>query len=185
IPYKVSIIPFLDDLDETARVIGAVNAIKISRINGVIHTKGFNADAPGFELTLTEISIGCKALILGTGGASKAVAFALEKKEIPYTFVSRKPGEGKTISYNKLNQDIIGENLLIINTTPLGMYPETNYFPDIPYQYLTQAHFLYDLIYNPPETAFLQKGRLMGAQTMNGYQMLENQANLAYGIFTE
>ncbi len=185
IPYKVSIIPFLDDLDETARAIGAVNTIKISRINGAIHTKGFNTDAPGFELTLTENFRGCKALILGTGGASKAVAFALKNKEIPFIFVSRKPREANMISYNKLNEDIIRKHLLIINTTPLGMYPETNRFPDIPYQYLTPAHILYDIIYNPPETAFLQKGKSMSAQTINGYQMLENQANQAYRIFTE
>jgi len=185
IPYKEKIIPFLDEMDETAHLIGAVNTIKISRNDGNIRTKGFNTDAQGFELTLTDTLAGCKALILGSGGASKAVAFALGKKKIKFTFVSRNRHEANMINYSKLNREIIREHLLIINTTPLGMYPEIDYFPEIPYQFLTSEHFLYDLIYNPRETAFLRKGTAMSARTMNGYQMLDNQANLAYRIFTE
>jgi shikimate dehydrogenase len=183
IPFKERIIPFLDELDPTAREIGAVNTIVIERDNGLIRTKGFNTDAGGFYITLKDQIKQCNALILGTGGASKAVAFALGKLQIPCSFVSRTKTGPNIHSYNKLTVELIYSNKLIINTTPLGMYPELTLFPDIPYQGITKDHLLYDLIYNPEETHFLKQGRYMNARTMNGRNMLINQAELAYRIF--
>lgn len=183
IPYKEKIIPYLDELDPVAIEIGAVNTIIISRKNGSVHTKGFNTDADGFYLTLKDEISECKALILGTGGAAKAVAYALTKLEIPYTFVSRKTTGSGFCSYDELNIEIIKCNKLIINTSPLGMYPDITTFPPIPFHALDQDHFLYDLVYNPEETMFLKKGKAMHARTMNGKSMLINQAELAYEIF--
>lgn len=183
IPYKETIIPYLDDLDVTAREIGAVNTIKIVRENENIRTKGFNTDVGGFLLTLTDHIIRSNALILGTGGASKAVAYALKNMHISYSFVSRKNKGTDIISYDELTVDIIRHNKLIINTTPLGMYPDIKLIPQIPYQGLTKDHFLYDLIYNPEETGFIKQGKAMNTGTMNGKQMLINQAELAYEIF--
>ncbi len=183
IPYKEKIIPYLDELDPVAMEIGAVNTIMISRKNGSVRTKGFNTDAGGFYLTLKDQVNDCKALILGTGGAAKSVAHALNKLAISYTFVSRKAKGPGIYSYNELNVEIINYNKLIINTSPLGMYPDVTTFPPIPYHALGQDHFLYDLIYNPEETLFLKKGKAMHARTMNGQQMLVNQAELAYEIF--
>lgn len=184
VPYKEKIIPYLDLLDETARSIGAVNTIQVIRKNGMILTKGFNTDAPGFLQTLTNHIPQGPALILGTGGGAKAVAHALKEKNIRFEFVSRdKKGSG-IISYNDLSFDLICNHLLIVNTTPLGMYPDTDKFPPIPYHYLSGCHYLYDLIYNPEETEFIKRGKTMSAQTMNGRQMLINQAELSYKIFT-
>ena len=185
IPYKEKIIPYLDELDETARLIGAVNTIRITRKNGTILTKGFNTDAPGFLQTLTDRVLQHKALILGTGGGAKAVAYSLQKKNIPFTFVSRKKVGSGIISYPDLTFNGIREHLLIINTTPLGMYPDTDQFPPIPFHYLSENHYLYDLIYNPEESEFIKKGKAMNAQAMNGLQMLINQAVLALRIFNE
>lgn len=183
IPYKEKIIPYLDELDPVALEIGAVNTIMISRKNGSVRTKGFNTDTGGFYLTLKDQVNECKALILGTGGAAKAVAYALTKFEIPYTFVSRNAKGSGICSYNELNIQVIKYNKLIINTSPLGMYPDVTTFPPIPYHALGKDHFLYDLIYNPEETMFLKKGKAMHTRTMNGKQMLVNQAELAYEIF--
>jgi len=184
IPYKERIIPYLDQLDETARQIGAVNTIKITREKGHIHTKGFNTDAAGFYLTVKDHIKRSNALILGTGGASKAVAFALQNLQIRYSFVSRNPRGAGTLSYNELTVDIIKDNKFIINTTPVGMYPNAGDCPPIPYDAIGKDHFLYDLIYNPEETGFIRQGKIRHAQTMNGMQMLINQADLAYEIFT-
>ncbi|MEI7501129.1 MAG: shikimate dehydrogenase [Bacteroidota bacterium] len=183
IPYKEKIIPYLDDLNETACQIGAVNTIKIIRENEKIHTIGFNTDAGGFLKTLTDQIPRGKALILGTGGASKAVAWALKKSDIRFSFVSRTNKGPGIISYDELTVEIVQNNKLIINTTPLGMYPDTEQFPPLPYDGLTKDHFLYDLIYNPEETRFIKIGRAMNVPTMNGKQMLINQAELAYEIF--
>lgn len=183
IPYKEKIIPYLDELDETARSVGAVNTITIVRKNGKILTKGFNTDAYGFLQTITDRMQQGPALILGTGGGAKAVAHALKEKNIRFDFVSRKNEGPGIISYNDLTFDLISNHLLLINTTPLGMYPDVDKFPPIPYQYLTAKHFLYDLIYNPEETEFMQRGKAMKAQTINGRQMLINQAEFSYEIF--
>jgi len=182
IPFKEKIIPYLDDLDETARQIGAVNTIRIQREKGNIRTTGFNTDAAGFLRTLDQVPA-WNALILGTGGASKAVAYALKSKNIQFSFVSRKSNGPGIISYDKLTIEVMHYNKLIINTTPVGMYPNQDQIPPIPYDYLTGDHFLYDLIYNPEETGFIKQGKLRNTRTMNGMQMLINQAELAYQIF--
>lgn len=183
IPYKEKIIPFLDELDPVAQEIGAVNTIMINREFGSVRAKGFNTDAGGFYLTLKDQVSQCKALILGTGGASKAIAYALTKLKIPFTFVSRKAKGSGICSYDELTVDIIKYNKLIINTSPLGMYPDIATYPTIPYHALDKDHFLYDLVYNPEETMFLKKGKAMQTRTMNGKQMLVKQAELAYEIF--
>jgi shikimate dehydrogenase len=184
IPYKEKIIPFLDEVDERAQAIGAVNTIKISRRDGRLHAKGFNTDSPGFRQTLEGLTPGCSALILGTGGAAKAVAYALRESGVPYTYVSRIPYASGMLSYDDLDQETIRKNLLIVNTTPLGMHPDIESYPAIPFQHLTTQHLLYDLVYNPPLTEFLKKGAFMMSRTINGQQMLENQAELSYRIFT-
>ncbi len=183
IPYKEKIIPYLDEMDETAQQIGAVNTIKIIRKNGMNWTKGFNTDADGFYLTLKDQVKYDNALIIGNGGASKAVAFALKKLGVRYTFVSRTKRGPDIIPYIELTIDIIKHNELIINTTPLGMYPDIDQLPQIPYLGLTPDHLCYDLIYNPEETGFIKQGKAMNSRTMNGKQMLLNQAELAYEIF--
>jgi len=183
IPYKVSIIPYLDELDDTARSVGAVNTIQLRRINGVFHSKGFNTDANGFFLTLTDAVPKGPALILGTGGGARAVAHALNRKNIPFKFVSRNISRPGIVTYKDLTREVIGPHLFIINTTPLGMYPDFGGYPPIPYKFLTGDHCLYDLIYNPEETEFIKRGTSMKASTMNGLQMLFNQAELSCNIF--
>lgn len=180
IPYKESIINYLDELSEEAEIIGAVNAIKVS--SGKL--KGFNTDYIGFLRSLIPLlePQHQKALILGTGGASKAIQFGLEKLEINYQFVSRAPGENK-ISYTDLTEEIIDQCKLIINTTPLGMYPEVDTAPDIPYAQLTEQHLLYDLTYNPEETLFIRRGKEQDARCKNGYEMLVLQAEEAWRIW--
>src|ERR1051326_1081269 len=176
IPHKESVIKFLDEIDETAKKIGAVNCIRIS------DRKGFNTDAFGFEHSLKPLlkPHHTHALILGTGGASKAVAYILGKSKIKFKYVSMTKGN---ISYSALSRSLIEENTLIINTTPLGMFPDINECPDIPYEYLTPKHLLYDLTYNPEETLFLKKGKEKGAQIKNGLEMLHLQAEEAWRIW--
>lgn len=181
IPYKEAVISFLDELDEETARIGAVNVI---RIEGG-RTKGFNSDYQGFKKSL-ENFLGAagwvQALVLGTGGASKAVNAALRHLQIPYQVVSRQPGQG-LITYADLSPDLLEAYSLIINTTPLGTYPNTETCPDLPYQALGPQHFLFDLVYNPAETVFLRKGREAGAKTQNGYEMLVLQAEAAWQIW--
>lgn len=183
IPYKETIMDYLDELDETARLVGAVNTIKFCS-NG--HLKGYNTDVIGFEQTLRPIlkSYHQKALVLGTGGASKAVAFVLRQLNIDFKFVSRT----KTIdclAYSDLSQTIMSEYLLIVNTTPLGMFPNIHTKPPIPYQWLSDQYLLYDLVYNPLKTEFLQAGEEYGATVQNGLPMLRAQAEASYLIWTE
>ena len=180
IPYKEKIIPFLDELDETAANIGAVNTIKFSNGKEI----GYNSDAYGFEMSLKPLlkQHHTKALILGTGGASKAVEYVLRKLGISFQYVSRNKNE-KAISYEELNEAIIQHSKLIINTTPIGMYPNIDTAPDIPYNVLTEKHLLYDLVYNPEETLFLKKGKEKGAQTKNGLEMLYLQAERSWEIW--
>jgi shikimate dehydrogenase len=182
IPYKESIIAYLDEVDEQAAEIAAVNTIKILKNNKL---KGFNTDVFGFEKSLKSCWRGDekKALILGTGGASKAVAFVLKKLGIAYLFVSRSPGKPGTISYASLNEAVIREHDMIINCSPLGTYPDLDAKPDLPYEHLTKRHLLYDLIYNPDKTAFLQMGEKAGATIMNGRLMLELQAEKSWEIW--
>lgn len=188
IPYKEKVIPFLNKLSPEAEAIGAVNTIKINRLEGDMYfyeLTGYNTDYIGFKNSLEPLlkpEVHKSALILGTGGASKAVAFALSIMGIEWTYVSRSKSEGR-ISYDELSADIIYENKLIINTTPLGTYPDVNNCPDIPYSQLTEQHLLYDLVYNPEETLFLKQGKEHGAVIKNGEEMLELQALEAWKIW--
>jgi len=182
IPYKEKVIPFLDKLDKTARKIGAVNTVKLTKRGNL---KGFNSDVVGFEKSIMPLlkSHHKKALILGTGGASKAIAYALKRNDIKYIFVSRNPEGRKEISYDKLNEDIIKKYAIIINSTPLGTSPNIEKCPDIPYQYISEKHILFDLIYNPAITTFLSKGKAKGATIKNGLEMLELQAEESWRIW--
>ncbi len=183
IPFKLSILAELDETDLSALSAGAVNTIRIFRDSGTVRLKGFNTDTDGFRGILPA-PVGHKsALVLGTGGASKAVAAVLKEAGIPFSTVSRKPVERGALSYGEMTGRIIQNNTLIINATPLGMFPETNTFPPIPYRYLTERHLLVDLVYNPPETLFLKFGREQGAKVINGLGMLEIQAQKSLEIF--
>jgi shikimate dehydrogenase len=182
IPYKEQIIPFLDRIEKAALQIGAVNCIHIA--NG--QSAGYNTDYIAFRETLKPL-LGAqheKALVLGTGGAAKAVAFALSQLDIPFRFVSRTKQAGH-FTYSDLGAPQMREYKLIINTTPLGMSPATASCPDIPYALLSGDHLLYDLIYNPNQTLFLKKGSRQGAQIKNGHDMLVAQAEASWRIWEE
>lgn len=182
-PYKESIIPFLDKISQKATQIGAVNVIRFTA-NGKL--KGYNSDYFGFKKSLEPLLLPHhkKALILGTGGASKAVAFALQELDILYTFVSREAGHG-LIDYNRINATTFDNYQIIINCTPLGTSPDTKAFPPIPYEYFTDMHLAYDLIYNPAETQFLKKAKKKGAAIKNGLEMLSLQAEKAWKIWNK
>ncbi|WP_318311362.1 shikimate dehydrogenase family protein [Flagellimonas crocea] len=182
IPYKQDVIPYLDELDDEAREIGAVNTIQFSK-NGLI---GFNTDAYGFQKSLQPFlkPHHNRALILGTGGASKAVRFVLDQLGIANSYVSRQKKQGQ-FTYSELEKDLIEENTLIINCTPLGTYPNIEEKPAIPYEHITKRHLLYDLIYNPEKTSFLASGETKGATICNGLKMLEQQAEKAWQIWNE
>ncbi|WP_088323246.1 shikimate dehydrogenase family protein [Polaribacter tangerinus] len=182
IPYKEAVLPYLEMLDDTAKDIGAVNTIKIVK-NGQL--KGYNSDVVGFTKSIIPLIKEHHkfALILGTGGASKAVAYGLHKLGISYKFVSRKPSKANEISYSSLSEQVLKKYQLIVNCTPLGTSPEIEKYPDIPYQYLTNLHLLYDLIYNPVLSTFLSKGKAQGAIVKNGYEMLELQAEESWRIW--
>lgn len=181
IPYKQAVIPFLDSLNKNAKAIGAVNTIKVTKKGKL---KGYNTDFYGFKKSITPHlkPNHTKALILGTGGASKAIAFALTKLGIDYNFVSRSSANAD-FSYKILTRNIIEDHSIIINCTPLGTHPNISEKPPIPYQYITKKHLLYDLIYNPEETAFLKSGKEKGAGICNGLKMLEFQAEKAWKIW--
>jgi shikimate dehydrogenase len=181
-PHKVTVIPYLDEIDSVAAEIGAVNCIVIK--DG--YKKGYNTDATGFEQSLNALlqSQHTQALILGTGGSSQAVAYALSQLGIPYKKVSRYAGKAE-LTYDRLTDDIIASHKLIINTTQQGMYPLVDAAPLIPYESITDQHLLYDVIYNPQETKFLQLGREQGAVTKNGFEMLQLQAEAAWAIWNK
>lgn len=183
IPYKEAVIPFLDKLSKKAALIGAVNTIRITKKGKL---KGYNTDYYGFKKSLQPLlqPHHKKALILGTGGASKGVAFALEELGILYTFVSRNEKEN-AISYDLINATTFDNYQIIINSTPVGTSPNTEAFPLIPYEYFTEKHIAYDLIYNPAETQFLKKAAAQGAQTKNGLDMLIFQAEKAWKIWNK
>lgn len=183
IPYKEKVMSYLDKIEENAAIIGAVNTIKVIDNKTLF---GYNTDYLGFEESLKSF-LPLKennALILGTGGASKAVGFALKNLGFKVLLVSRERSPN-AIAYSDLDKAIIEENLLIVNCTPLGTFPNTTISPPIPYKYLTQDHLLYDLIYNPAETKFLKQGKEYGSQTKNGLEMLEIQAEKAWMIWNE
>jgi shikimate dehydrogenase len=185
IPYKISVIPLLDEVDETAKVAGAVNTIRIVYRNGNQYLTGYNTDVYGFEQSLEPLLRpgDTKALILGTGGAAKAVKYVLDTFGIQSRFVSRTADKG-AMTYTDLNKEIIKEHSIIINTTPLGMYPDIQNAPAIPYEAINSGHLLYDLVYNPEITLFLQKGVQAGARVKNGLEMLYLQAEKAWEIWT-
>ena len=182
IPYKQAVIPFLDEFSEAAKEIGAVNCIRL-RDNRL---KGHNTDVIGFRRSLEPLlkPHHTKALILGAGGAAKAVKFALKQLGIHYTEVSRKYFDG-TIAYEAIDEAVMQSHPLIINTTPLGMYPNVAEAPPIPYHFITSDHLLYDLIYNPAETQFMQNGAARGAAVKNGHEMLILQAEASWEIWNE
>jgi shikimate dehydrogenase len=184
IPHKKNVIPFLNLLDDTAQKVGAVNTIRVNRQEGSIFLEGFNTDVNGFAASLTPLLTPRMntALVLGSGGASLAVRYVLDTLGIRYTLVGREAENGK-IGYSRLNDDLIAENLLIINTTPLGTAPQTDEIPPIPFTAVGPDHLLFDLIYNPPVTRFLSEGVKKGAKTKNGYEMLVLQAEKAWEIW--
>jgi shikimate dehydrogenase len=181
IPYKQSVIKYLDEVKGDALKIAAVNTIKVTEDNRLV---GYNTDVYGFQKSIEPLlkSHHKKALILGTGGASKAVAYALEKLEIDFNVVSRNSSDGNLL-YSNLSKQIIDEHTVIINCTPLGTYPNIEYSPNIPYEFITDKHLLFDLIYNPSETKFLQEGNKRGAIIKNGLEMLELQAEKSWEIW--
>ncbi len=180
LPYKETIIPFLDEMDATARSVGAVNCIKISKGRKI----GFNTDVAGFKATLAPLlaTYHNAALILGTGGAAKAVAEALRQLSLPYLFVSRNKKDNE-LGYEDLNELVLDTHKIIVNTTPLGMAPHEEAWPPIPYESLGSQHLLYDLIYNPSRTLFLKKGGLQNALLKNGYDMLLAQAEASWAVW--
>ena len=184
IPYKEQVIPYLDDLDEDARLIGAVNVIKFTKGIFGKKLKGYNSDIIGFKRSIEPLlnETHRKALILGTGGASKAVFQGLRQLGVGATLVSRKPKE-HCITYEEITPKTMQQDTVIVNTTPLGMYPNINACPDIPYDLLTPDHLLYDLLYNPDETLFMKKGKEKGAVVKNGLEMLLLQAFAAWEIW--
>ena len=184
IPYKTDVIPYLDNLDDTAKEIGAVNVIKVERNGGKPVLTGYNTDYIGFGTSLKPMlpEHPVKALILGTGGAAKAVRYALEKMGIESRFVSR-TSTFDILGYYELSPSIMEEHKLIVNCTPLGMSPDKESCPDIPYAYLTPEHILFDLIYNPETTMFLQKGIEHNTTVKNGAEMLRIQAEEAWRIW--
>ncbi|MBA3898929.1 MAG: shikimate dehydrogenase [Bacteroidetes bacterium] len=185
IPYKESIIPFLDELDKSAKECGAVNCIKIEQLNGKPFLTGYNTDIYGFKQSIKPFleSKHSRALILGTGGASKAVQFVLKEIGVDFLLVSRNPKGNNQISYQDLNDYAIKAHLLIVNATPLGMSPNVDTFPPIPFEAISSDHFLYDLVYNPAESIFLNKGKEQGSMILNGLDMLKMQAEKAWEIF--
>ena len=207
IPHKQTIIEYLNKIEESAKEIGAVNCIKKWQMaDGKWQMMGFNTDVVGFEQSIKPLikDHHLKALILGTGGASKAVAFVLKKMGIEFLFVYRNKHPEKraqyqvagsrpalpagryqapSVKYRDLSKEIISKHLIIINTTPLGTFPNIHDYPDIPYEHLSSKHLLYDLTYNPEESAFLKKGKAHGAQIKNGLEMLHLQAEKAWEIW--
>ena len=187
IPHKVAILSYLDQISGAAKAVGAVNCVKIERTESGLKLSGHNTDIYGFRESLLPLlkPYHKQALVLGTGGAAKAICYTLKELGIGFTLVSRESENVNILKYSQLTDSIFSTNLLIINTTPVGMYPNTDKFPDIPYQFLSHRHLLYDLVYNPDETTFMLKGRKAGAVVKNGLQMLELQAEKSWEIWNE
>lgn len=180
-PYKTAVMDYLDELDPTAAHIGAVNCVV--RHAGI--WKGYNVDWAGFAESLVPLLDGRRpqAAILGTGGAAAAAGYGLDTLGIDHIFVSRSKRSGNTVTYGELDAAIMERYRLLINATPLGTYPDTEQCPPLPYGLLTPEHMLFDMVYNPPLSAFLRHGREAGARTMNGRRMLEIQALRSWELF--
>ncbi len=187
IPHKVAILSFLDQISAAAKAVGAVNCVKIDRDGSGIKLTGHNTDIYGFRESLVPLlkPYQQKALVLGNGGAARAVCYTLKELGIEFTLVSRKDHDADVLNYSQLSESLISANLLIINTTPVGTYPNSDKFPDIPYHFLSCSHLLYDLVYNPDETTFMLKGKKVGAVVKSGLQMLELQAEKSWEIWNE
>ncbi len=186
IPFKEEVIPFLDELSDDAKAIQAVNTLKIER-HPYLKLTGFNTDHIGFRQSLNPLlqnKSRINALVLGSGGAAKAVKYSLHLLGIEFVVVSRAP-EGNQIHYSEIDQEIIESHKLIINTTPLGMYPDKESYPDLPYDFLNEGHICYDLIYNPQKTVFLEKAEKQGSKIKNGYEMLVLQAEASWKIWNK
>ena len=186
IPYKQQVFAYLDELDKAAQAIGAVNVVKVTHQDGKTHLKGYNTDHIGFADSIRPYLMPhhTHALILGTGGASKAVDYALRQMGMETLFVSRNAREG-IISYEDLTPELMARYTVIVNTTPLGMYPKVDECPPLDYAQLTTDHLLYDVVYNPEKTFFLQRGEEHGATISNGMAMLIGQAKAAWHIWNE
>jgi len=184
IPHKINVIPYLNDVDDAADQIGAVNCISIERREGKAWLKGYNTDAYGFGESLKPFlkDHHRHALILGDGGAAKAVKYALGQLGISYLSVVRTKIPG-TLGYEEITEEVIKKHLLIINTTPLGTFPNIEGAPDIPYHFLNSDHVAYDLVYNPEETEFMKRAKSYGAQVKNGLEMLVLQAERSWFIW--
>lgn len=185
IPYKEQIIPYLAEIDGQAQKIGAVNVVKVSYdSNGKLILKGFNSDVVGFSDSISPLLKPWmkEALVLGNGGAAKAVCVGLENLGVKPTIVSRNPQDGQ-LGYDGLTPEIMEQHSVIVNTTPLGMYPHTDECPDIPYDLLTPRHLCYDLLYNPDVTLFMKKASEKGAEVKNGLEMLLLQAFVSWQIW--
>jgi shikimate dehydrogenase len=178
IPYKEQVIPYLNRLNDNAQQIGAVNVVKIDRNKNKVKLTGYNSDIIGFKESIKTLLRGWHqyALILGTGGSAKAIYYGLSQLGIGSTYVSRTKNSDKTLIYGELTQQIMTECTIIVNCTPVGMWPNVDECPDIPYQWLTRKHLLYDLLYNPNETLFMKSGKERGAIVKNGLEMLLLQA---------
>jgi shikimate dehydrogenase len=183
IPFKTTIIPYLDELDDVAAEAGAVNTISIIRHGGRVFLKGYNTDVGGFEQTAGPFFSLKNALVLGTGGAARAVSLVFRKKNMNYLKVSRTPSSPGETGYDQITPEVLRKYLFIVNATPVGMYPHTDQLPELDYRYITKRHVLYDLIYNPPVTGFLLKGKQQGAATVNGLKMLLLQAEKSWEIW--
>jgi len=187
IPYKQQIMRYLDFIDPEAAEVGAVNTVKITREkSGTMKLAGYNSDVYGFENSLKPMLLAKyrKALILGTGGASKAVKYVLNKLGIDFIFATTKQHlQNKEISYPDIDESLIRERLIIINATPLGTFPNVGSCPDLPYRFITSDHLMFDLVYNPEETLFLKKGKERGAAVKNGLEMLRLQALRSWEIW--
>lgn len=184
IPYKEQVLDYLDEIDPVAEKIGAVNVVKITHRKGGISLKGYNSDVVGFCDSIRPLLKPChsKALILGTGGAAKAVYQGLLDMGVEPTYVSRTKRDG-VLTYEELTPEVMAEHKVIVNTTPLGMYPHTDACPDIPYELLTAEHLCYDLLYNPDVTLFMKRAAEHGAVTKNGLEMLLLQAFVSWTIW--
>ena len=183
-PYKQAVLSYLTCTDNAAATIGAVNTVKVVHGNGCTKLHGYNTDYIGFTESLLEVlpRPPKRALVLGTGGGARAVTYALTGLHITVKTVSRTMGRG-ALTYRDLTAEVVKENLLIVNATPLGMHPAPDNCPDFPFEWLTGQHFLFDLIYNPVETEFLRRGRLRGASTCNGLAMLHYQADASWAVW--
>ena len=185
IPYKEQVIPYLDQLSENARLIGAVNVIKIDRKKKKVKLMGFNSDITGFKQSIEPLlqPHHQRALILGTGGAAKAVFYGLQQSGVDATYVSRQKSSEMILTYSELSPEVMEAHTVVVNCTPVGMWPKVDDCPAIPYQLLTDKHLLYDLLYNPNETLFMKKGEEQGATVKNGLEMLLLQAFAGWNIW--